>query len=128
MDIGMETERLIIDSIRETDKRDYFDNISHDKKVLETFMCRYAETYEDFDFSTYLGREDMYAIRLKDTGKLIGVILCFDEAFGKCEIGYGLGSPYWGHGYVLKKRDSTRSLLPSLMETRLQSMLWRSVG
>ncbi len=29
----METERLIIDSIRETDKEDYFTNISHDKKV-----------------------------------------------------------------------------------------------
>ena len=30
----METERLIIDSVRETDKEDYFINISHDKRVL----------------------------------------------------------------------------------------------
>jgi hypothetical protein len=28
----METERLILDSIRESDKEDYFINISHDKK------------------------------------------------------------------------------------------------
>ena len=35
----METERLILDSIRESDKEDYFINISHDKKVLETFIC-----------------------------------------------------------------------------------------
>lgn len=38
----METERLIIDQIKETDKEDYFINISHDKKVLETFICRSA--------------------------------------------------------------------------------------
>ena len=31
----METERLIIDQIKETDKEDYFINISHDKKVLD---------------------------------------------------------------------------------------------
>ena len=34
----METERLILDSIRESDKEDYFINISHDKRVLETFI------------------------------------------------------------------------------------------
>ena len=52
----METERLIIDSIREADKEDYYINISHDKRVLETFICRYADTLEDFDFSSYSGR------------------------------------------------------------------------
>ena len=40
----METERLIIDPIRAADKEDYFINISHDKRVLETFICRYADT------------------------------------------------------------------------------------
>ena len=69
----METERLILDSIRESDKEDYFINISHDKKVLETFICRYAETLEDFDFSSYPGRSDLFAVRLKETGRLIGI-------------------------------------------------------
>ena len=32
----METERLILDSIKESDKKDFFINISHDKKVLKT--------------------------------------------------------------------------------------------
>ena len=45
----METERLILDRIRETDRQDYFENISHDRKVLETFICRYAETPEEVD-------------------------------------------------------------------------------
>ena len=95
----METERLIIDYLKETDKEDYFRNISNNKKVLETFVCQYAESLEAFDFSTYLGREDLFAIRLKETGRLIGIILYFDEPVG-CEIGYGIGSDYWNKGYA----------------------------
>ena len=96
----METERLIIDRVKASDKEDYFVNISHDERVLETFVCRYAETLEEFDFSSYPGREDLFAIRLKDSGRLIGIILYFDEKDGACEIGYGIGSRFWGRGYA----------------------------
>ena len=96
----METERLIIDSIREADKEDYYINISHDKRVLETFICRYADTLEDFDYSSYPGRQDLFAIRLKETGRLIGIILYFDEKEDSCEIGYGIGSAFWNQGYA----------------------------
>ena len=96
----METERLILDSIKESDKEDYFINISHDKRVQETFICRYAETLEDFDFSSYPGRTDLFAIRLKETGSLIGIVNVFGEEDGICEIGYGIGSNHWGHGYA----------------------------
>ena len=92
----METERLIIDSIKE----DYYINISHDKRVLETFICRYADTLEDFDCSSYPGRQDLFAIRLKETGRLIGIILYFDEKEDSCEIGYGIGSAFWNQGYA----------------------------
>ncbi|MBR5896169.1 MAG: hypothetical protein IKZ39_00960, partial [Lachnospiraceae bacterium] len=78
----METDRLIIDEIRATDKEAYFNNISHDKKVLETFICTYADSLEEFDFNKYLGREDLFAIRLKDSEELIGIILYFDEESG----------------------------------------------
>ena len=96
----METDRLILDTVRESDKADYFRNISHDKKVLETFICRYAENLEDFDFSSYPGRRDLFAIRLKQTGRLIGIVLYFDEKDGVCEIGYGIGSDHWNRGYA----------------------------
>ena len=96
----METERLILDPIRESDKEDYFHNISHDEKVLETFICRYAETLEDFDFSSCPGRSDLFAVRLKETDRLIGIINFFDEKEGACEIGYGIGSRYWNQGYA----------------------------
>ena len=96
----METERLLIDPVRESDKEDYFVNISHDRKVLETFICRYAETMEEFDFSSYLGRQDLFAIRLRKTRHLIGIILYFDEKEDSCEIGYGVGSGFWNQGYA----------------------------
>ncbi len=91
---------MIIDPIRETDQEDYFLNISHDKKVLESFICRYAETLEEFDFSAYPGRRDLSAIRLKETGRLIGILSLFDERDGACEIGYGIGSRFWNRGYA----------------------------
>ena len=98
----METERLIIDSIKETDKEDYFINISHDKKVLETFICRYAEKMEEFDFSSYPGRQDLFAIRLKETGRLIGIVNFFDEKDGSCEMDMGL-APGTGTGAMRRR-------------------------
>ena len=96
----VETERLIIDRIRELDREDYFLNISHDRKVLETFICRYAETADEVDMSSYVSNDKMFAIRMKETGRLIGIILYFDEQDNSCEIGYGVGSRYWGRGYA----------------------------
>ena len=111
----METDRLILDAVRPEDKLDYFNNISHDKKVLETFVCRYAETPEEFDFSSYPGREDLFAIRLKETGRLIGIILFFDATENSCEIGYGIGSSHWGKGYVT---EAARRFLSFLFEEK----------
>ncbi len=99
-DFKTETERLIIDGIRESDKEDYFFNISHDRKVLETFICRYAESIDELDITPYIENEKMFAIRLRETGRLIGIILYFDDRDGECEIGYGIGSRYWNRGYA----------------------------
>ena len=96
----METQRLILDAIRETDKADYFENITHDKKVLETFICPYTETMEELDFTRYLSDERLFAIRLKETGRLIGIILYFDATDTSCEVGYAIGARYWNRGYV----------------------------
>ena len=111
----METDRLILDRVKETDKTDYFNNISHDRKVLEPFVCRYAESLEAFDFSTYPGRDDLFAIRLKATGRLIGIILYFDETDGTCEIGYGIGSEHWGKGYAT---EAVKRFLTFLFEEK----------
>ena len=96
----METERLIIDPIRETDKEDYFLQIPHDRKVLETFISPYAETLAELDISRYVNHPTMFAIRLKETGRLIGTILYFGDDGESCEMGYAIGSRYWNQGYT----------------------------
>ena len=111
----IETKRMIIDPLREDDREDYFRNISHDRKVLETFICRYAEKIEDLDFTAYLSNHDLSAIRLKETGKLIGIILFFDETKDSCEIGYGIGSDHWGRGYG---SEAVRAYIDWLMDVK----------
>lgn len=96
----METERLIIDRLKKEDKEDYFYNISHDKKVLETFICQYQDNLNDFDFDKYLKKDGIFTIRLKDTKKLIGILTKYHVEGKEVEIGYGIGSSYWNHGYV----------------------------
>ncbi len=119
----METKRLILDRIKETDQEDYFNSISHDKKVLKTFVCRYAESLGTFDFSTYLGRDDLFAIRLKETGRLIGIILYFDAQDGACEIGYGIGSDHWNKGYVT---EAVKRFLSYLFEEKGMKTVYAS--
>ena len=101
----METERLIIDPIRETDQEDYFINISHDKKVLETFICRYADTLEEFDFSSYPGRRDLsdYAIRRKPEV----ILLNGPSSAGKSSIAKALRQKLTdsGHAVILSLDD-----------------------
>ncbi len=67
-------------------------------------MCRYYETLEEFDFAAFLSsyRENntLFAVRLKETGRLIGIIIYFEDTGESCEIGYGFGSCHWGRGYA----------------------------
>lgn len=129
----METERLIIDSLRETDREDYFRNISHDRKVLETFICQYAENLEEFDFSRYLANSGLYAIRIKGTEQLIGIMVLCDETATSCEIGYGIGSDWWAmvmqrkrsgglSGTALRKKASGLFMVLSLREMTHRNM------
>jgi len=98
----IETKRLIIDHIRPEDRENYFENISHDKEVLKTFVCQYQESLDTFNFDRYLGRDDIFAIREKKTAALIGIFVAsdIDEEQRSLEIGYGLGSKHWGKGYM----------------------------
>lgn len=94
--------RLVIDDIRAEDKENYFWNISHDLEVLKTFVCNYQENIESFDFEKYLGRNDLFAIREKENGNLIGIFVeCeVNQTAHSLEIGYGIGSKHWGKGYM----------------------------
>ena len=111
----METQRLLLDRITTDDRDDYFYNVSHDRKVLETFICNYAETPEEVDLTRYAANEKMFALRLKDTGRLIGIILYFEDDGRTCEVGYGLGSDHWGKGLCT---EALRRFLRYLFEEK----------
>ena len=96
----METPRLIIDRLKKEDKKDYFYNISNDKKVLETLICTYQEDIDSFDFEPYLEKDSIFAIRLKENNKLIGILTKYLVNGKTVEIGYGIGSSYWNKGYM----------------------------
>ena len=44
-------------------------------------------------------REELGDLRM-EMQRLIGILISFDETEDSCEIGYGIGSGYWGHGYA----------------------------
>ena len=96
----MVTDRLIIDRLKKEDKKDYFYNISNDKKVLETFICRYQDDIDSFDFDPYLNNDNIFAVRLKENNKLIGILTKYLVNGMTVEIGYGIGSSYWNKGYM----------------------------
>lgn len=49
-----------------------------------------------------------YAIALADTGELIGIcnLRGFFEQNRRCELGYALGSAWWGRGYALEALEA----------------------
>ena len=90
-------------------------NVTHDRKVLETFICPYTETLEELDFSRYVDSEIMFAVRLKETGRSIGIILYFDATEEACEFGYAIGSGYWKQGYAT---EAARRFIQYLFEEK----------
>ena len=71
--------RIIIDKLKASDKKEYFDNISSSKRVLDTFMDKYLDNIDDLNFDNYLKIEDLYSLRLKDNNEFIGIILIVED-------------------------------------------------
>ena len=117
------TKNLTIDEIKPTDKEAYFHNISNDKEVLENFMCTYVEDIKNFDFSKYLDRDDLFAIREQSTGSLIGIISLFLDNPREVEIGYGLGRKYWGYGYAT---EAVKEIIKYLFKTEKYDVIFAS--
>lgn len=55
-----------------------------------------------------LGEPASLAIELKETGRVIGTIsfIWIEYEHGSAELGYSLGQPYWGNGYMTEALDA----------------------
>ena len=113
----METKRLLLRKLSKSDAYDVYQNIFYDEKVLETFLGRYAATFDDFDFDgllTFFEKKLFsYGIELKGNHECIGIIFENQRHEDNIEIGYALSSIYWNLGYM---SEALKAVLYELME------------
>lgn len=114
----METKRLILRTLSLKDARDIFESIHHDKKVLEYFLARYYDDYDDFDFESLLryfrnSRSFYYGIELKENHQCIGMIFENARNKNKIEIGYAISSKKWNQGYA---SEALKAVLEELLQ------------
>ena len=97
-----ETERLILRRYKKEDLQDLFEYLS-DKEVVEYEPYRpltLDETKENLEWR--IGTEEMIAVELKDSHKMIGNVYMGKREFEAIEIGYVFNRNYWGHGYAVE--------------------------
>ena len=103
-----ETERLILRRYQKEDLQDLFEYLS-DKEVVEYEPYRpltLNETKENLEWR--IDTDEMIAVELKKSHKMIGNVYMGKREFEALEIGYVLNRNYWGHGYAA---ESCRTLI-----------------
>ena len=78
----------------------------------------------DYDL-VFVGKEGVFAIVVKETGKLIGTIGLIDDPKRECSgsrmLGYALGEAYWGHGYMTEASQALVHYGMNVLQLRLIS-------
>lgn len=104
----METERLILRKWKETDAEDLFEYARAPDVGPIAGWPPHGSVEESLDVirNVFDGAE-CYAICEKENGKAIGAIELklngntdMTERDDECELGYWLGKPFWGRGYM----------------------------
>ena len=97
-----ETERLILRRYKEEDLQDLFEYLS-DKEVVKYEPYKpltHDETKENLKWR--IGTDEMIAVELKKSHKMIGNVYMGKREFEALEIGYVFNRNYWGHGYAVE--------------------------
>ncbi len=103
-----ESERLILRRFQKVDMQDLFEYLS-DKEVVKYEPYKpltLAETKENLEWR--IGTEEMIAVELKNSHKMIGNVFMGKRDFESLEIGYVFNRKYWGKGYAA---ESCRTLI-----------------
>ena len=119
----MVTERLVLRPPRAADASDIFERYGQDQEVTRYLVWRPHRGIEDAvnflrdcEERRMSGKELTWAITLKDSDRLIGMIAYRQEQH-KADLGYVLARPYWNKGYMTEavKMVMTRALaLPEI--------------
>lgn len=103
-----ETERLILRRYQQEDLQDLFEYLS-DMEVVEYEPYKpltFDETKENLKWR--IGTDEMIAVELKNSHKMIGNVYMGKREFETLEMGYVFNRNYWGHGYAA---ESCRTLI-----------------
>lgn len=103
-----ETERLILRRYKKEDIQDLFEYLS-DKEVLKYEPYKpmtLDETKKDLEWR--ISTDEMIAVELKNSHKMIGNVYMGKRDFDALEIGYVFNRNYWGNGYAA---ESCRALI-----------------
>lgn len=95
-----ETERLILRRYQKEDLQDLFEYLS-DIQVVEYEPYKpltLPETKENLEWR--IRTDEMIAVELKQSHKMIGNVYMGKREFEALEIGYVFNRNYWGHGYA----------------------------
>ena len=97
-----ETERLLLRRYKKEDLQDLFEYLS-DPEVVKYEPYRpmtLRETEETLEWR--MGTEEMVAVELKSSRKMIGNVYLGKRDFEALEIGYVFHRDYWGQGYAFE--------------------------
>ena len=97
-----ETERLVLRRYIEEDLQDLFEYLS-DKEVVKyepNKPLTHDETKDNLEWR--IGTEEMIAVELKNSHKMIGNVYMGKREFEALEIGYVFNRNYCGHGYAVE--------------------------
>lgn len=102
------TERLVLRRFRESDVQSVYDNYGSDPKVSEyiSFVpcasLEGAKSFVSMHLEQYRDNPAFYGWAITVDDVVIGSIGLFnvDADVEQCELGYSIGSRWWGHGYA----------------------------
>lgn len=103
-----ETERLILRRYKTEDIQDLFEYLS-DREVVqyEPYKPMTLEEAKE-NLAWRISSDEMIAVELKDSRKMIGNVYLGRRDFEGLEIGYVFNRKYWGQGYAF---ESCRALI-----------------
>ena len=128
-DMVIETERLILRPWREDDARACFIYASNPLigPIAGWPVHKSEEESREIIKNVLMARET-YAICLKSTGELIGSIglkfrgnTDFTDKSDECELGYWIGQPFWGNGYMT---EAAKALIKHAFEDLKVTKIW----
>lgn len=104
--IVAETERLILRRYKKEDLQDLFEYLS-DKDVVEYEPYKtmtFDEAKENLEWR--IGTDEMIAVELKSSHKMIGNVYLGKRDFDSLEMGYVFNRNYWGKGYAAESCEA----------------------